>query len=978
MRHAVFPLLSIPDRFCCLSIGAIALASVCGPLIAVAQSVPVLPATTPATPPPPPASAVSATAAKAPDVSKEALVFDKLYTRVREETDGTGSRQTTARVRILADAGVKDMAVLTFTYTASNQQVDIGYVRVIKPDGSVVVTPEYNIQDLPADVTRQAPMYSDIHQKHAAVRGLGVGDTLEYQTTVRTLKPDVPGQFWLEYTFEKNLIVLDEQLDLDLPADKAVTVASADLQPAITIANGRKLCHWDSSNLARPDPDAPPKSWKRWKPSVQLTTFTSWQQVGAWYDSLQQGELTITPAIQARADALTKGLTSDEDKVRAIFSDVALHIHYVALEFGIGRYQPHAADDVLSNEYGDCKDKHTLLAAMLKAKGIVAWPVLISSSRQLDPATPSPAQFDHVITLVPLNGKMLWMDSTEEVAPVTVIAATLRDKQALAIPATGEAHLERTPADLPFVQSARFAVTGKLSDQGTLTAHLVETWHGDAEMVFRGAFRGVPQSQWKTFIQGMSNAIGFGGEVKDPQVSPIEQVGTPFEFSFDYTREKFGEWDDHRITPPLPAVGWELMPGVKQIKPADDIDIGSPGDQEFTATVQIPSGWLLFPPQSVDLTEDWAEYHSKYTFKDGVFDAERRLVVKKDKVPLADWDKYLAFRRSIYEDEVRMEPIVNPATSPSGVQAGSYDTGVTGVLADVLQATLPLRDIVATLTADPPSGGDALSKAAATARDTANAIETKSTTLLPSDAHSLYWARALADAWCIRGWTALATNDLPAAENYLRAAWRLNPDLVSGYLLGRVLEARNEKAAASHQYELAHISTAGSIFGFAPQGFDIRQHLADAYRRMTGRELTATPLNHGAYTGSLQAELDSSNEVHQIVRSTHLTGDAWFVLAFEAGKPQKVSFLSGGKEFSTLASVLQAHTFAPELPPGSKALLLREVRLACSPWSGCDAYLKSATDIRMPSQTIPLRPVPVNPGSLPKGTKSVTIEGVHP
>jgi hypothetical protein len=115
---------------------------------------------------PAPAQAVASTistAPKSPDFSKEALVFDKISTRMREESDGTGTRQTTARVRILADAGVKEMAVLTFTYTASNQQVDIGYVRVTTPDGTVVVTPDYNVQDMPADVTRSAPMYSDIH-----------------------------------------------------------------------------------------------------------------------------------------------------------------------------------------------------------------------------------------------------------------------------------------------------------------------------------------------------------------------------------------------------------------------------------------------------------------------------------------------------------------------------------------------------------------------------------------------------------------------------------------------------------------------------------------------------------------------------------------------------------------------------------------------------------------------------------------------
>ena len=180
------------------------------------------------------------------------------------------------------------------------------------------------------------------------------------------------------------MIVLDEQLYLDLPADKSGDGGERRRAAYGDDERRAQAVRWTSSNLARPDPDAPPKSTKHVKPSVQVTTFTSWQQVGAWYRGLQQAPLAVTPAIQVKADALTKGLTTDEDKVRAIFNDVALHIHYIGLEFGIGRYQPHPADDVLSNEYGDCKDKHTLLASLLKAEGIDAWPVLISTSRELD------------------------------------------------------------------------------------------------------------------------------------------------------------------------------------------------------------------------------------------------------------------------------------------------------------------------------------------------------------------------------------------------------------------------------------------------------------------------------------------------------------------------------------------------------------------------------------------------------------------
>ncbi len=608
---------------------------------------------------------------KVPDVSKEGLVLESVSTRFKVEADGTGTRETVSRTRVLADSGVKALAVLAFTYTASNQQIEIGYVRVIKPDGTIVTTPDYNIQDMPADVSRTAPMYSDIHQKHIAVKGLGVGDILESDVTLHIVKPEIPGQFWMVYSFEKNLIVLDEQLDLDLPADKDFTVASAELQPTVTTAAGRKLYHWSSSNLTRPDPDAPPRSTRHLKPSVQVTTFKSWDEVGAWYQSLQQSSLVVTPAIQAKADALSSGLSNTEDIVRAIFTDVALHTHYVGLAFGIGRYQPHPADDVLANEYGDCKDKHTLLATLLKAAGIEAWPVLISDSRDLDPATPSPAQFDHVITLVPLSGKFLWMDSTMEVAPVGVLASVLRDKKVLVIPNGKAPYLETTPANLPSPASIHFEVVGKISNQGVFTGHVNEAADGDVGMLFRAAFRRVPQSQWKEMMQTVARLQNFGGEVSNPQVSQIELISQPLAFSFDYTREKYNQWDDHDrshwIGPPMPEMGGELPPGVKEKKPADDPELGAIGQTIYHTTMRLPVGWSMTPPKNVDIKEDWGEYFSTYSFAGGVFTAERCLIVKKTKVPLDQWEQYLAFRRAMFEDGNRQE-LIAPSRSTAGTK----------------------------------------------------------------------------------------------------------------------------------------------------------------------------------------------------------------------------------------------------------------------------------------------------------------------
>jgi hypothetical protein len=55
-------------------------------------------------------------------------------------------------------------------------------------------------------------------------------------------------------------------------------------------------------------------------------------------------------------------------------------------------------------------------------------------------------------------------------------------------------------------------------------------------------------------------------------------------------------------------------------------------------------------PKDVDLKEDWAEYHSNYSVANGTFTAERRLIIKKSKVPLDQWEEYLTFRRVMHED----------------------------------------------------------------------------------------------------------------------------------------------------------------------------------------------------------------------------------------------------------------------------------------------------------------------------------------
>src|ERR1700730_12069919 len=322
--------------------------------------------------------------------------------------------------------------------------------------------------------------------------------------------PLAAGQFWTDYNFDQNNIILDEQLEVDVPADRPLKMKNkAGMDPKIAEANGRRIYTWSSSHLEREDDQkATGKDKKKKKkksdddrPDVQLTTFKSWEEVGRWYASLEKDRRMPSPEVRAKAEDLTKGLNGDLHKTQGLYDFVAKNFRYVSLSLGVGRYQPHLAADVLHDQYGDCKDKHTLLEPLLEAEGMHASSVLINSRRKLDPDVPSPSQFDHVITLLPLGKEEIWMDTTTEVAPFRLLAFPLRKKQALVVPEDGVPHLEETPADPPVSDSEVAEIVGKVSESGKLEAKVSYTDRGDNELILRMAFRRFPSTQWQRCVE---------------------------------------------------------------------------------------------------------------------------------------------------------------------------------------------------------------------------------------------------------------------------------------------------------------------------------------------------------------------------------------------------------------------------------------------------------------------------------------------
>jgi Flp pilus assembly protein TadD len=596
------------------------------------------------------------------DYSLESYVIEKMHSTYRFEADGTGRKEVAARIRVQSEAGVQQWGQLQFGYNSANETLEIPYVRVIENDGSVVQAGPDAVQDLSAPIERDAPVYTDYRQKHVTVPGLRPGAVLEYDLVTVINTPLAPGQFWSEYQFDKSSIVLDETVDVDVPAGHPLKLKTKPgMDPKITEANGRRIYHWASTHLQREDDDKDQKKKRKKargdedRPDIQLTTFQSWEQIGRWYASLEKDRRVPSPEVRAKAAELTRGLTNNLDKIEALYDYVARNFRYVSLSLGVGRYQPHAAGEVLHNQYGDCKDKHTLLASLLEAEGLHAWSVLINSSRKLDPDVPSPSQFDHVITMLPLGKEEIWMDTTSEVAPFRLLAYPLRHKQALVIPPADPPsdippHLEETPADTPMPDTEVSEIDGKVNDIGKLTAHVHYEFRGDEELLLRSIFRRVPQPSWQKVVENVNASLG--GEITNLKISDPAATHEPFTMSYDVSKVNFFDWSQKKTEIVLPLVQFSL-PDIDEDSADSDSEpfkLGPKASYSYKIKLQLPAKYTARAPLAISLKRDYAEYAATYKIEGDVFTASRELTVLNGELAPDRASDYASFRRAVGAD----------------------------------------------------------------------------------------------------------------------------------------------------------------------------------------------------------------------------------------------------------------------------------------------------------------------------------------
>jgi tetratricopeptide (TPR) repeat protein len=618
--------------------------------------------------------------AGATQYSGEPIAYEFIHHDLRYETDGSGTAELHGRLRVITPAGLQRAGQLVFDYNAANEKVEIRSIRVEKPDGTVVTAGPEAVQDLSAPVAREAPTYSDARQKHVTVPSLSVGDTVDYDVMI-TSQSLLPGQFWYTSFFIADAICLDEQVNLNVPREREIKfTTSPPMEFTVKKDGDRKIYRWQRSVTVPSFGIGVPKGFKTdvksllegprppMPPHISFSTFQDWSEIGKWYADLERERRIPTPEIRAKADEIVRGRTTEIEKAEALYNWVSANIRYVSLSFGVGRYQPHAASEVLANRYGDCKDKGTLLESFFAAEGLRAQPALINQATDLDEQVPTPGQFDHLITYAQVGGKNIWLDSTLGVGPFGYLLPQLRGKEALVVFADGPPALQKTPEDLPMPVVYKIDVQGAVDKDAVLDAKVTLETRGDMEVLFRILYSRLSPTQFATIaplaLTGALKAT-YAAKFTDFVVDDVSDSTKPLHMQFHFVGDllyvDMKPASREAFLPALSKALFEkegllrLLPGAQSKNNSagkffsSSAKLGGPKEYSLTAAITIPTIKAAEEekPNIVHFANDAAEYDSSSNWDGQTLHASWKLSLRLPEVPDAQAADYAAFCQNV-------------------------------------------------------------------------------------------------------------------------------------------------------------------------------------------------------------------------------------------------------------------------------------------------------------------------------------------
>lgn len=537
---------------------------------------------------------------------EDAVVLAEV-THVKVQPSGVAARFTQLVVKVQTQRGVETYRQLPLTWSPDRQDLRVLKTRITKPDGSVVDSFSEQDRNLNEPWTG---MYYDTRARLLTFPALAPGDVLEVQWRLEDVAVDnLLSDYWGDVDAVQGMSSkLRYRYVVEMPKARALYWNRQGLPSWLSTsqapAGERTVYRFEASNVPRlvPEPNMP--GWAEVATPLHLSTYRTWEDVGRYYWGLVRDQLVPNEELKRTVEAALKGVDRKDTAavVAALYGFVVTNTRYVALEFGIHGYKPYRVDRVLARRFGDCKDKASLIHAMLAVAGVESRLVLLRmrSLGKLSGEVASLSAFNHAIVYVPKLDRFL--DGTAEFHGSTELPSADRLANVLVVEPEGKSRFFTSPEATPEDNVSLLDLTVSLRVDGSaqVKGQLKTTGQGAPEQ--RRAYE-TPATRQSVFEQQWAQSFP-GAQVGTLAVSDVKALEQPVTLDFTATLPRYAEAGGGvlRFYPfgasrtftqalaPLSERTWDVaLPGVWV--------------NHLVFTYLVPAGWTL-PQVPADVVED--------------------------------------------------------------------------------------------------------------------------------------------------------------------------------------------------------------------------------------------------------------------------------------------------------------------------------------------------------------------------------------
>jgi hypothetical protein len=596
------------------------------------------------------------------DTNVTVLSADKIRTHVREA------------YKILRPSGrTRGIAVVYFN--SPGQKVTSLHGWCIPAQGK-----DYEVKDKDS-LEQSLPGYeliADVKRRFIDIPAPDAGNIVGYEYEVEE-QPLVLQDSWY---FQKADPVRESHYSLQLPPGWEFKAAWLNYSEVKASQIGSNQWQWSVGDVKgiRSEPEMPPVQGVSGQMVISYFApggpsakngFADWRGMGNWYLNLVSDRMQASTPIKEQVIALTASKAGVTQKMQALAEFVQHDIRYVAIELGIGGWQPHPATDVFAHRYGDCKDKATLLRSMLREIGIESYHVVIYTERgAITPATPAHHGFNHAITAIklpdgladasliaivqhPKLGKLLFFDPTDEMTPFGHIPGHLQANYGLLVTPDG-GELIQLPQQPSNMNSIRRTAKLTLDPTGTLKGEIKEVRLGDRASSERWRLRTVTKDidRIKPIESLLADSLS-SFRITHATVVNLQHTDQPFGFDYSFESDSYAK-NAGNLLLLRPRVVGSKSSGILETKEPRKFPVEFEGPVQDTDSfeITIPPGYEVDDlPPPVDSDYSFASYHSRTEAKGSVIHYTRTFEVKELSVPLEKMEDLKKFYRIVASDE---------------------------------------------------------------------------------------------------------------------------------------------------------------------------------------------------------------------------------------------------------------------------------------------------------------------------------------